>query len=67
MEIPPTQYARSGEIAIAYQVHGAGEHDLLYSGGPASNVDGDPTLPTSTAFDVDVPVFVAVDGASGNE
>src|SRR5215207_6550235 len=39
MEIPRTYYARSGEIAIAYQVHGAGKHDLLFSGSTASNVE----------------------------
>ncbi len=38
VEIPRTQYVRSGEIAIAYQVHGEGEHDLLFSGSTASNV-----------------------------
>ena len=26
---------RSGELAIAYQVHGAGDHDLLMNGGTA--------------------------------
>jgi class 3 adenylate cyclase len=39
MQIPETRYARSGEIAIAYQVHGEGEHDLLVSGSTASNVE----------------------------
>jgi class 3 adenylate cyclase len=39
VRIPETKYARSGEIAIAYQVHGAGEHDLLLSGSTASNVE----------------------------
>jgi len=29
---PPTRYARSGELAIAYQVHGSGDYDLLVSG-----------------------------------
>ena len=38
MEVPETRYARSGELAIAYQVHGAGDHDLLLSTGTASNV-----------------------------
>jgi class 3 adenylate cyclase len=45
VEVPETHYARSGELAIAYQVHGAGEHDLLYSGGPASNIETAWTLP----------------------
>jgi class 3 adenylate cyclase len=35
---PQTHYARSGELAIAYQVHGSGDHDLLLSGGTASNI-----------------------------
>jgi class 3 adenylate cyclase len=39
VQIPPTHYAQSGELAIAYQVHGAGEHDLLFSGSTASNVE----------------------------
>ena len=39
MEIPETHYAPSGEIAIAYQVHGDGEHDLLLAGSTASNIE----------------------------
>ncbi len=35
---PQTLYARSGELAIAYQVHGSGDHELLLSGGTASNI-----------------------------
>ncbi len=35
---PQTHYARSGELAIAYQVHGSGDHELLLSGSSASNV-----------------------------
>ncbi len=38
MEVPETRYARSGELAIAYQVFGAGDHDLLLSLGTTSNV-----------------------------
>lgn len=34
---------------------------------PASNLAGDPTLPTTTAFDDDSPLFEAVDGAAANE
>ncbi len=30
---------RSGELAIAYQVHGSGDHDLLFNGSAAANVD----------------------------
>lgn len=39
MERPETHYARSGEIAIAYQVHGNGPHEILLSGASASNVE----------------------------
>jgi class 3 adenylate cyclase len=39
MEIPETHYASSGGIAIAYQVHGSGEHDLLLAGSTASNIE----------------------------
>lgn len=39
MQIPETRYARSGEVAIAYQVHGDGPHDILFSGGTASNIE----------------------------
>jgi hypothetical protein len=38
VEVPETRYARSGELAIAYQVFGAGDHDLLLSIGSSSNV-----------------------------
>ncbi len=39
MHVPETHYADSGEIKIAYQVVGAGEHDLLFSGGSTSNIE----------------------------
>ena len=38
MEVPATRYARNGDLAIAYQVFGAGEHELLLSIGSSSNV-----------------------------
>jgi len=38
VEVPETRYAHSGELAIAYQVFGAGDHDLLLSIGSTSNV-----------------------------
>ena len=38
MDRPKTRYARSDDLAIAYQVHGSGDHDLLFSSGPFSNV-----------------------------
>ncbi|MGZ6697611.1 MAG: adenylate/guanylate cyclase domain-containing protein [Solirubrobacteraceae bacterium] len=45
MEVPQTHYARSGELAIAYQVHGAGDVDVLFSGSTASNVETSWLLP----------------------
>jgi class 3 adenylate cyclase len=30
---------RSGDLAIAYQVHGSGPHDVLFNGSAAANVD----------------------------
>jgi class 3 adenylate cyclase len=36
---PDTRYARSGDVQIAYQVHGDGELDLVAVGGPASHLD----------------------------
>ena len=50
MEIPETHYAPSGEIMIAYQVYGSGEHDLLYSGGSASNVETEWHFPEAARF-----------------
>ena len=45
MQRPETHYVRSGEIAIAYQVHGDGPHDILFSGASASNVETNWQLP----------------------
>lgn len=39
MTRPETHYARSGELAIAYQVHGSGDRDLLVNTGISSNID----------------------------
>ncbi len=39
MDRPETHYARSGGLAIAYQVHGGGDHDLLLVGGTGSNIE----------------------------
>jgi class 3 adenylate cyclase/pimeloyl-ACP methyl ester carboxylesterase len=50
VERPETHYARSGEIAIAYQVHGNGPHDLLFSGASASNVETVWQLPEAVRF-----------------
>jgi class 3 adenylate cyclase len=38
MERPKTRYVRSDDVAIAYQVHGSGDHDLLHTAGPFSNI-----------------------------
>lgn len=45
MEIPETHYVRSGELAIAYQVHGSGSYDILFNAGSGSNVDAIWQLP----------------------
>jgi class 3 adenylate cyclase len=50
MKIPETRYVRSGEIAIAYQVHGEGEHDLVFSGTTASNVETSWYIPEARRF-----------------
>src|SRR5947209_111377 len=44
---PPTRYARSGEVQIAYQTLGEGPPDVVFIGGPASHLDlqwDDPSL-----------------------
>ena len=38
MDRPQTQYARSGEPAIAYQAYGSGDHELLLCVGSTSNI-----------------------------
>ena len=50
MEIPSTQYAPSGDILIAYQVHGSGDHEILFSGTTASNVETAWHLPEAVRF-----------------
>jgi class 3 adenylate cyclase/pimeloyl-ACP methyl ester carboxylesterase len=50
VERPDTHYARSGEVAIAYQVHGNGPHDILFSGATASNVETVWQLPEAVQF-----------------
>lgn len=37
--MPVTKYAKSGDFNIAYQISGAGEHDLIYVPGWVSNVE----------------------------
>ena len=46
--VQPAAVFTSGELAIAYQVHGSGEHDLVFNGGTASNVT-EYTEPSSRA------------------
>jgi class 3 adenylate cyclase len=50
MQIPATRYASSGGVRIAYQVHGSGEHDLLFSGGSTSNIETVWSLPEAARF-----------------
>jgi class 3 adenylate cyclase len=47
---PETHYARSGELAIAYQVHGSGDRDLLVNTGISSNVDTIWDIPEAARF-----------------
>src|SRR5829696_7588132 len=35
---PKTRYARSGNLWIAYQVHGSGAHDIVFIGGTQANL-----------------------------
>jgi pimeloyl-ACP methyl ester carboxylesterase len=39
MQIPETQYARAGDVRIAYQVFGSGPIEVVASGGPAGHVE----------------------------
>jgi class 3 adenylate cyclase len=39
VDLPETHYVRSGEIAIAYQVHGGGPYDIVFSDSSSSNVE----------------------------
>jgi len=50
MQVPETQYAPNGEIKIAYKVFGAGEYDLLFSGGSTSNIETVWSLPEAVRF-----------------
>src|ERR1700746_201794 len=36
---PPTQYARSGDVQIAFQVSGAGPPDVVWAPGTVSHLD----------------------------
>ena len=39
MDRPKTRYARSGDLRIAYQVHGSGAHDIVFIGGSQANLE----------------------------
>ena len=39
MDLPVTQYAKSGEVYVAYQVFGSGPFDLVFVPGWTSNLD----------------------------
>ena len=39
MDRPKTRYARSGDLRIAYQVHGSGPHDIVFIGGTQASVE----------------------------
>jgi pimeloyl-ACP methyl ester carboxylesterase len=50
VEAPRTQYAKSGDVHIAYQVTGVGPFDLVFVPGYASHLELGPTLPAFSAF-----------------
>src|SRR5919202_831375 len=50
MQPPKTQYARNGDVNIAYQVVGDGPMDLAVVPGFVSHLDLIWTLPEATAF-----------------
>lgn len=50
MTRPVTHYARSGELAIAYQVHGSGDRDLLVNIGTASNIETVWDIPEASRY-----------------
>ncbi|MEA2272270.1 MAG: hypothetical protein QOI98_978 [Solirubrobacteraceae bacterium] len=39
MQIPDTEFARAGDLHIAYQVFGSGPVELLVTGGPAGHIE----------------------------
>ena len=50
MEVPETQYARSGELQLAYQVTGQGALDILLVPSFFSNIEIDWELPPTSRF-----------------
>lgn len=49
-EMPGTRYARSGDVALAYQVLGEGPFDVVYAPGTVSHVELDWDAPGIAAF-----------------
>ena len=47
---PRTKYARSGDVAIAYQVTGKGPVDLVWAPGTMSHLDLDWEMPLRALF-----------------
>jgi hypothetical protein len=39
MDTPETRYARSGDVAVAYQVLGQGSFDVVFTPGTVSHVE----------------------------
>ncbi len=50
LALPPTQYATSGDVSIAYQVWGDGPIDLVMTPGMVSHVEALHELPGYTSF-----------------
>ena len=50
MQIPPTKYARSGDVNIAYQVFGGGSEYLIFIPGWCSNLDEVWNIPQLSAW-----------------
>ena len=50
MDVPETRYARSGDVAIAYQVLGDGPVDLVFAPGFVSNIDAGWSVPGRGEF-----------------
>lgn len=50
MDMPETQYAKSGDTYIAYQVMGEGPFDVVFVPGFVSHVEQHMELPLSASF-----------------
>src|SRR5262245_21890566 len=48
--LPETQFAKSGDVSIAYQVMGEGPIDIVFVPGIVSNVEGNHEIPGYTEF-----------------